>query len=91
VLVIISKEIAVFNDGADGAVKAFLVPVSVDLTGYAYRELRQQFGVGRLERVSAASTEISLRPPAGAAAVGTITVVTLATGWPLASLVRYSS
>ncbi len=52
VLKLISREhAAIFDGGADG-VKAFLVPVRLDLSSYPYRELRQKFGFGRLEAVS---------------------------------------
>jgi hypothetical protein len=53
VLSTISREQAeIFDDGAEGALKAFLVPVRLDLSGYPYRELRQEFGFGRLEAIS---------------------------------------
>jgi hypothetical protein len=53
VLKMISHEqAAVFEGGTDGVLKAFLVPVRVDLSRSPHRELRQQFGVGRLEAVT---------------------------------------
>lgn len=53
VLKIISQEHAtVFEDGTDGALKAFMVPVRLDLSRFPYRDIRQQFGLGRLEAIS---------------------------------------
>lgn len=52
VLAMVAQEVTVFDEGAEGAVKAFNVPVLLDLKRFPYRELRQPFGVGRLERIS---------------------------------------
>lgn len=43
---------AVFDGGAPDAVRGFVVPVELDLSAFPHRELRQEFGRGRLESIS---------------------------------------